>query len=115
MRRQIIETLAYPCTLVVANLDLDECPQNRYFNPVHPSCRTCSQGEECRWLNSNSEFTVLAEKPMEALYDALLFSIDYVDSLCSRADHNVRRCPCESCEWVRAARRLARQYGHRMA
>jgi hypothetical protein len=39
-----------------------------------------------------------------------LFSIDYVDMQCSCASHNVRRCACESCQWVREARRLAREY-----
>jgi hypothetical protein len=42
-----------------------------------------------------------------------LFSIDYVDTQCSRANHNVRRCACESCHWVRKARRLAREYRNR--
>jgi hypothetical protein len=52
-------------------------------------------------------------KPMEALYESLLFSIDYVDTQCSRANHNVRRCACESCHWVRKARRLSREYRNR--
>jgi hypothetical protein len=113
MRRQIIEALTYPRILLLANLGDDECPQNRYFNPAHPSCQHCDQGEECHWLECNDEFSVLALKPMGALYESLLFSIDYVDTQCSRANHNVRRCACESCHWVRKARRLAREYRNR--
>ncbi len=107
MRRRIIEALTYPRMLLLANLDVEECPQNRYFNPAHPSCQHCDQGEECHWLNCNDEFSVLATKPIETLFESLLFGIDYVDAQCSHANHNVRRCACESCHWVRSARHLA--------
>jgi hypothetical protein len=113
MRRQIIEALTYPRILLLANLSDDQCPQNRYFNPAHPSCRLCAQGDECLWLNRNDEFSVMARKPMQTLYESLLFCIDYVDAQCSFTRHNVRRCACESCQWVRDARRLASEYRNR--
>ena len=110
MRQRIIDALAYPRILVLANLDADECPQNLYFNAAHPTCRHCHQGEECRWLNRNDEFTMLSTKPIEALYESLLFCIDFVNAQCAYASHNTRRCDCESCQWVRQARKLAREY-----
>ena len=94
----------------MSNLDVDECPQNGYFTATHPSCQYCDQGEECHWLNCNDAFSVLVKKPMEVLYDSLMFSINYVDAHSSRENHNVRRCACESCDWVRKARRLAWEY-----
>ena len=110
MRRLIIEALTYPRIMLLANLEADDCPQNRYFNPGHPRCQLCHQGEECHWLNCNDEFSVLAKKPIDKLHDALLFSIDYVDAQCSDQGHNVRRCACESCEWIRHARQISNQY-----
>lgn len=110
MRRRIIEELTYPRILLLANLDVEECPQNQSFNPAHDACQRCEQREECRWLNCNDEFSVLAQKPMEALFESLLFCIDYVDAQNSRENHNVRRCACESCTWVREASWLAREY-----
>lgn len=110
MRRQLIEALTYPRILLLANQDVEDCPQNRYFNPAHRACQRCEQGEECHWLNCNDEFSVLARKPMETLFESLLFCIDYVDAQCSRENHNTRRCVCESCAWVRMARRLAWAY-----
>lgn len=110
MRRRIIEALTYPRMLVLANLEGKECPQNLYFNPAHAACWQCDQAEECNWLNCNDEFSVLARKPVATLYESLLFSIDYVDAQCSFANHNVRRCACDSCHWVRTARRLAWEY-----
>jgi hypothetical protein len=110
MRRRIIEQLTYPRMLLLANLDTEECPQNRYFNSAHNACQHCEQGEECHWLNCNDEFSVLAQVPMETLLESLSFCIDYVDAESTRAYHNVRRCACESCTWVRKARRLAWEY-----
>ena len=110
MRRRIIEELTYPRIMLLANLDVEECPQNQYFNPEHSACQRCEKVEECHWLNCNDEFSVLAHKPMEALFESMLFCIDYVNDQNTRANHNVRRCACESCAWVRRARRLAREY-----
>ena len=110
VRRQIIEELTYPRMMLLANLDIEECPQSQYFNPAHNACQHCEQGEECLWLNRNNEFSVLAHMPMEALLESILFCIDYVNAQSTLAEHNVRRCACESCDWVRRARRLAWEY-----
>lgn len=110
MRRRMIEALTYPRILLLANLDVDECPQNQYFNHAHEICQQCEQGEECHWLNCNDHFSVMARKPLEMLYGSLMFCIDYVGAESARANHNVRRCACESCDWVRKARRLAWEY-----
>ena len=110
MRRRIIEALTYPRILLLANLEVEECPQNRYFNPAHRACQRCEQEKECHWLNCNDEFSVLAQMPMEMLLESLSFCIDYVDAQNTRAYHDVRRCACESCHWVRKARRLACEY-----
>jgi hypothetical protein len=110
MRRRIIEALTYPRIMLMAGLEVEDCPQNAYFNPAHTACQHCEQGEECHWLNCNDEFSALVQKPMETLYESLLFCIDFVDARCSGDKHNVRRCACESCRWVRMARRLSWEY-----
>lgn len=110
MRRRIIEALTYPRMRLLASLDGEECPQDLFFNPVDEACQHCEQGEDCHWLNCNDQFSVLAKKPMEILYESLQFCIDYVDTHCTGENHNVRRCPCDSCNWVRSARQLASDY-----
>ena len=110
MRLRILEALTYPRILLRANLDAGECPQNWSYNAAHKPCQRCEQSEECQWLNCNDELTVVSKKPMETLYESLLFCIDYVDAHCTHASDNVRRCACESCHWVRSARRVASDY-----
>ena len=108
----MIEALTYPRMVLMANLEGEACPQNRMFNASHESCQACEQGKDCQWLNMNDEFSVLAQKPMDSLYESLEFCIDYMEAACSRSHHNVLRCACESCDWVRATRRLATEYRH---
>jgi hypothetical protein len=110
MRQRIIEAITYPRIMLVANLDKEECPQELFFNHAHKACRVCEQGEECRWLNVNDHISVLAIKPIDSLYESLQFCIDYVEAQCRHARHSVRWCACESCDWIRSARRLASDY-----
>jgi len=110
MRRKIIEALTYPRLAMMARLDLQDCPLNRYFSSRQQICQTCEQAKECHWLNVNDEFSMLAEQPIEVLFEAFSFSIDYIDAQVSRKGHNPRRCTCDNCTWIRDAWHLARQY-----
>jgi hypothetical protein len=113
MRRSILETLAYPRRIAKANVDLSTCPHSGLFKALDTRCRQCGQNYECDWLNSTDRFNDLAGKPLEFLYRALTFGIDYVDATEELADHGEGTCECNSCEWVRHARALAREYGRR--
>lgn len=108
----MIEALTYPRIVLMANLEGEDCPQNLMFNASHQSCQACEQGDECQWLSINDEFSVLAHMPMASLHECLEFCIDYVQARCSRSHHNVLHCACESCEWVRMARRLEMEFRH---
>lgn len=107
MRRRIIEAITYPRMVLQDSLDAEECPLNFYFNATHRACRYCERAEECRWLNGNDEFSILAKKPMDELFDSLIFCIEVLDAQCTLENHNVSHCTCDSCGWVRRARRLA--------
>ncbi|MFQ5982338.1 MAG: hypothetical protein ACE5KS_03075 [Woeseiaceae bacterium] len=113
IRRQILGVLAYPRQVAMANVDLSVCPHSGFYNSMDPRCIQCAKNYECEWLNSTDEFNDLAEKPMEFLYRALAFGIDYVDAHSVRARHDIESCDCDSCEWVRDARDLAIQYEQR--
>ena len=110
MRQRIIEALTYPRIVLLANMKLEECPHQLYFDHKDARCQNCEQGQECHWMNINDEFSVLARKPMDSLYESLKFCIDYVSAQRNHEGHNVKRCACESCQWVVSAQRLASDY-----
>lgn len=110
MRRQILDELVYPRQIAKANVDLSNCPHSGLFEVVDNKCKQCSNTYECDWLNSTDQFSDLAAKPMEFLCHALTFGIDYVDARFELADHEGEDCHCDSCEWVRNARDLVREY-----
>ncbi len=93
----------------MANVDLSNCPHSGIFKAADSRCVHCAQSYECAWLNSTDEFNDLAEKSMAFLYRALSFGINYVETHKSVEEHNVECCECESCEWVKVARSLARE------
>lgn len=95
---------------MISRMDVDKCPHNRYFADEDRICQNCTQAQECLWLNSIDDFSMLAEQPINQLFEAFSFSVDYVDSHVAREKHNCRRCICETCTWVRDARHLSRQY-----
>ena len=43
-------------------------------------------------FNSNDEFSILARKPLDSLFDSLQFCIDYVAAQSACASHNIHRC-----------------------
>jgi hypothetical protein len=110
MKMRFIEALTYPRMLMTASIDVDTCPMHGYFEKTLDACLVCDKGVECLWLNQHDEFSVLARKPVTALYEAFKFSIDYVDAYVTREHHNPRRCACDTCYWLREARHLVREY-----
>jgi len=110
MRQRIIEALTYPRMLMTSLIDVDECPMHGYFDASVDACQVCDRGTECLWLNRHDEFSVLARKPVKSLFDALTFSMEFVDAYVTRDNHNARRCACETCLWLRETRYLVREY-----
>jgi len=115
MRQKFIEAMTYPRMLMSAHVDANDCPMHHYFNPGHDACQLCKQGEECHWLNRNDEFSVLMQQPIATLVATFEFSVDYVDAYLSRENHSLRFCACDSCTWLRDARRLIKQYQNKQA
>lgn len=110
MRRRILELLAHPRQVAMANIDLSSCPHGGFFKAMDTTCRQCAKNYECVWLNCTDEFNGLPGKSMEFLYRALTFGIDYVDTRNAPAKHDGESCECESCEWVKDARHVAHEY-----
>lgn len=110
IRRRILEALDYPRQVAMANVDLSACPHSGFFKSMDTTCSRCAKNYECDWLNSTDEFSDLAGKPMEFLYRALTFGIDYVDACNSVENHETNSCECDTCDWLREARLLVREY-----
>jgi hypothetical protein len=94
----------------MANVDLSHCPNSGFFEIMDSRCHDCTKRYECDWLNSTDEFNELDTKPMDFLYRALTFGIDYIDAFNFPADHDAENCGCDSCKWLRHARGLVREH-----
>ena len=110
IRRRILELLAHPRQVAMADVDLSECPHSGVFKTLDATCSQCAKNHECDWLNSTDDFNDLAEKEMEYLYCALIFGIDFIDAHNGHAKRDGKDCNCASCKWVRDARNVAYEY-----
>jgi hypothetical protein len=115
MRRTIIEFLTYPRMVMLSQMDAENCPLHLYFDPAYPKCRSCKCSRECQWLAAHDEFQALTEKPIENLYEAMRYCMDYVESRSTMDRHSIRYCACESCNWLRDAKYLDRQIAQEQA
>lgn len=115
MKRIIIESLTYPRMMMLSHMDAERCPLHLRFDPGYEKCRGCERLRECQWLTDHNEFQALSEKPVQYLYDAMLFCIDFVESRSTLDGHNIGRCACEGCSWIRDARYLSHQVGEQLA
>ena len=110
IKRRILDSLSYPRQIAMADVDLSACPHSGFFKANDAGCQQCAKNYECDWLNSTDEFNDLAAKPMEFLYHALTFGIDYVDARNVLANHHEKDCDCDNCDWLQDARELACEY-----
>lgn len=109
LKRTIIEHLTYPRMVMLAQMDADGCPLRLRYDSSHPGCPSCHDSRLCEWLTDHNEFQALSEKSTQHLYEAMLFCIDYIESLANLESHNVSRCACAHCAWFRDAKFLSRQ------
>lgn len=115
MKRVIIEALTYPRMAMLSHMDAESCPLQLRFDSDHPECVLCSGANECHWLTRHNEFQILNDKPITQLYEALLFCVEFIGSRMTVDGHNVGRCACEGCSWIRDARHLTIQIGEELS
>jgi len=106
MKSEIIDMLEFPRQIVRGNVPLETCGHAGNFSSSAPECQICETRLECEWLYHNDESVALAEKPLDAVIEALGMAVLYVDACVTRASHHPRTCHCEACDWLRRARRL---------
>jgi hypothetical protein len=106
VRKQLIEALAYPRTLIDSGLQLENCPHNGRYDKQDLRCHECDSRPECEWLVHNDEFVALKNKPEDQLLAALEFALLHMSAFVASAGHDNRSCRCESCQWIRDSQDL---------
>lgn len=105
MKNEIIDMLEFPRQIIRGQIPLETCAHAGNFSSGDSGCLVCETRMECEWLYHSDESTALAQKPLDAVVDALSLAVLYVDACVTRAGHG-RGCHCEACDWLKQARRL---------
>lgn len=87
-------------------MELNECPHYGHYHAADQGCEECLYGAECQWLCTSDECSALAVKELEHLMASLEFAIHYLHTHPTGGGHNRKTCRCDTCSWLRQAKRL---------
>jgi hypothetical protein len=110
MRKQLIEALGYPRSLVQRIIDGTDCPHESLFDATSERCHECGINSECHWVACLNEFADFKDKPTHTINASLRYGVKLVEALNSELPHDGTACTCESCTWVRNAQRLIEDF-----
>jgi hypothetical protein len=104
----LIELLAFPRHLLRGGLSLEEhaCVRALNFHASAGDCAACDHAPECDWLCQHDEAADVGRRSREALEEAVGFAVFSVDAEVTRWGHDQRHCRCETCTWLRRARKI---------
>jgi hypothetical protein len=109
MKTQVLKALEFPRSAILQIISARHCHRGSYYHATDPACELCWLRQECRWLSSQNDFIALDARPVSETVGSLIEAIKHLDAHRLEANHNALACCCESCRWLRSARRLLKQ------
>ncbi len=99
----VVRLLEYPRWVIERDVDFTDCGQQGVFDAAIADCIGCPFGAACRWLNQHRTPST-ENAPFGDLVAALDAAVLYLQAT---APHK-RGCDCDTCDWLRDARRFLR-------
>jgi hypothetical protein len=101
--------LDYPRWIIERDVDFTACRHQGSYAESDESCGSCRFGEACYWLKL-SHAPASQNDPLPQLLNALATAANYLSATYS--ENHEPGCQCETCLWLRQARRFLRSHGH---
>jgi hypothetical protein len=115
MRRELIEALGYPKSLVLQIIERRDCPHDSLFEATDDRCHDCDLNRECHWVSCLNEFADFEGKATHTISASLRYGINLVEFVHREEGHDQSTCQCEACTWIREANRLTEAFDARFA
>ena len=109
MKTQVLKALEFPRSAILPSISARQCHRGGYYHATDPACELCWLRQECRWLSSQNDFIALGARPVSEMVGSLKEAIKHLDAHRHEAHHNALACCCDSCRWLRDAKRLLKQ------
>ena len=97
--------LDYPRWIIERDVDFTDCHYQGIYTASAERCVNCRFGEACCWLNL-TRTPIPKNDPIPDLVTALRVAANYLQVTYS--ENHERDCVCETCLWLRQARRFLR-------
>ena len=115
MRRELIEALDYPKSLVLEIIGEGDCPHESLFEVTDKRCQQCDVSRECHWVRCLNDFAEFDGKSTHTINASLRYGINLVETLNGSSPHDKAVCDCEACSWIRGSKRLSEEFDERFA
>ena len=106
MRKQLIAALDFPRNLVLSLIEERHCPCRKRFAANNGLCADCELSRECHWVTILDDYSDFDGKPTYTINASLRYGVTVVEKLSDDEEHAASTCTCETCTWLRDARRL---------
>lgn len=110
MRKEMLDALGFPRSLILNLIEERDCPHENLFDATSERCTRCDIGRECHWVTCLNDFSDFDDKPTYTINASLRYGVKLVVSQFEEFEHDDTSCSCESCSWLRNARALIRQF-----
>ncbi|MCJ7589840.1 MAG: hypothetical protein MUO51_00640 [Woeseiaceae bacterium] len=101
--------LDYPRWIIERDVDFTDCRYQGRYTASAEVCTTCLFGDACCWLKL-ARTPASPDDPLPDLMNALRKAATYLQATYS--ENHERGCSCETCLWLRQARRFLHSQGH---
>ena len=115
MRRELIDALDYPRSLVAEIIEQRDCPHDNLFDATSDRCHHCDLSRDCHWVSCLIEFSDFEGKATHTINASVRYGVNLVEKLHGESQHVKATCECEGCVWIRDAQRLNDAFDLRFA
>lgn len=105
IQQTVLDLLQFARREIREHLDLDGCPHNGWRDPFDRHCIDCETTLQCGWLQHCEDVTARPDNGLSVLFRMLEQSRSYVQDLVREWGHDSISCRCDTCRWLRKARR----------
>jgi hypothetical protein len=115
MRDRVVRALVYAREVLRDHVDWQTCAHAGQYCGEDVSCEYCYYGSECQWLCMNDECSALQLRTLEELQASLEFAVQLLHSRPAEIGHSQSTCHCDTCSWLRRAKRILAELERRSA
>ena len=109
MKQPLQQLLDYPYEVMHAHVKLVGCAQHGNYDKHSHECHLCPDRKSCIWVNEVTTDDIESYSDNRQMM-LLEHAMDSMMSYAHLLEHDVKRCSCTNCQWIRRAMNTYNDY-----